>query len=158
MAKTKATSSFGQALTLAARRHRGRTAACLAELGLFPGQDQVLSSLGTVEALTMSEIATQLHIRPPTASKMIARMASQNLVDRRGKDDDARLVEVFITDAGRALLEKLARITKKIEKETLFGLDDKDERRLRRLLKKVTKNLGGKNAADSGDTDTGIED
>jgi DNA-binding MarR family transcriptional regulator len=156
MAKTKSNSNVGYFLTLAARRHRVRTAALLSEVGLFPGQDHVLDSLSQVEAMTMSEIAGQLNIRPPTASKMIARMAAQGLVERRGKDDDARLVEVFITVTGKALLEKLAKISRKVEKESLGGFDDKDERRLRRLLKKVAKNLGGKADPAAKDDDESI--
>jgi MarR family transcriptional regulator, organic hydroperoxide resistance regulator len=142
MAKNDTSSNVGHFLTLAARRHRVRKAALLVEHGLFPGQDQVLISLGEVEAMTMTEIAVQLNIRPPTASKMIARMAAQGLVERRSKDEDARLVEVFITEAGKMLLVRLGKISKKVEKESLAGFDDKDERRLRRLLKKVAKNLG----------------
>jgi MarR family transcriptional regulator, organic hydroperoxide resistance regulator len=143
MAKMKSFDGVGHMLTLAARRHRVRTAVMLAEHGLFPGQDQVLQSLDRQDGMTMGEIADQLSIRPPTASKMIARMTAQGLLERRGKEDDARLVAVFITDAGKALIEKLAKIAKKVEKDSLVGLDDKDIRRLRRSLKRVAKNLGG---------------
>jgi MarR family transcriptional regulator, organic hydroperoxide resistance regulator len=156
MAKIKSDSNVGHFLTLAARRHRVRAAALLLDVGLYPGQDHVLHSLSQSDAMTMSDIASHLNIRPPTASKMIARMAAQGLVDRRSKDDDARLVEVFITDAGKLLLEKLTKISKKLEKESLSGLDDKDVRRLRRLLKKVAKNLSAQSAA-SGDDEDGIE-
>lgn len=141
MAKDKIIDPVGQALTLAARRHRVRTAALLADLGLFPGQDRVLQSLAPVESLTMSAIAEELAIRPPTASKMAARMAAQGLIQRKGKDDDARLVMVSITEDGRSRLDQLRRIAKRVERDALAGLDDKDMRRLRRLLKKVARNL-----------------
>jgi MarR family transcriptional regulator, organic hydroperoxide resistance regulator len=143
MAKFKSAEGIGPILTLAARRHRVRTAVLLAELGLFPGQDQVLHLLGGTDGLTMGEIADQLSIRPPTASKMIARMAAQGLLERMSKEDDARLVAVFITEAGRALGGKLGKIAKRVEKDSLAGLDDKEIRRLRRSLKRVAKNLGG---------------
>ena len=143
MAKMKSFDGVGPMLTLAARRHRVRTAVLLAELGLFPGQDQVLQSLDREDGMTMGEIADQLSIRPPTASKMIARMTAQGLLERRGKEDDARLVAVFITDTGKALIEKLGKIARRVEKDSLAGLDDKDIRRLRRNLKRVAKNLGG---------------
>ena len=151
MAKIKLIDPVGQMLTLAARRQRARRAAMLAELNLFPGQDQVLQSLSLNDGLTMGSIAEQLSIKPPTASKMIARMTAQGLLERRGKDDDARLVAVYITDEGRARIEPLRKIAKRIEKEALAGLDDKDVRRLRRLLKKVSKNLGGDTIGLDGD-------
>ncbi len=159
MIKTKAKlpDPVGQMLTLAARRHRSRIGAHLSSIGLFPGQDQVLRALSHTNGLTMGEIATLLNIRPPTASKMVARMGAEGLVERRGKGDDARLVAVFITEEGATRAADLDRIARRIEKDALAGLDDKDARRLRKLLKKVAKNLGAdddsSDAADSEDED-----
>lgn len=144
MAKVKVIDPVGQMLTLAARRHRVRTAALLSEIGLFPGQDKVLQSLAAADGLSMSEIAAGLNVRPPTASKMIARMAAQGLVERRGRESDARLVLVSITAEGLSRVDGLRKISKRVERESLAGLDDKDMRRLRRLLRKVSRNLGGK--------------
>jgi DNA-binding MarR family transcriptional regulator len=142
MPKSKVIDPVGQALTLAARRHRMRTAALLSEIGLFPGQEQVLQCLVDADGMTMSAIADHLNIKPPTASKMIARMAAQGLLERRGKDDDARLVAVFITGEGKSRIEGLRKISRRVEKNALDGLDEKEIRRLRRLLKKVGRNLG----------------
>jgi len=157
MAKDKALDPVGQMLTLAARRHRARTAALLNGIGLFPGQDKVLQALSAVEGLSMSAIAGHLNVRPPTASKMIARMAAQGLLARKGRESDARLVMVSITDEGLSRIEGLRRIAKRVERETLAGLDDKDMRRLRRLLKKVARNLGEKDdAAEADEPDADI--
>jgi MarR family transcriptional regulator, organic hydroperoxide resistance regulator len=149
--KAKTPDPVGQMLTLAARRHRSRIASHLANIGLFPGQDQVLRALTHADGLTMGEIAALLNIRPPTASKMIARMGAEGLVERRSKVDDARLVAVFITQEGTARATDLDRIAKRIEKEALAGLDDKDARRLRKLLKKIAKNLGDVDDGDEAD-------
>jgi DNA-binding MarR family transcriptional regulator len=151
MAKDKTVDPVGQMLTLAARRHRARHGAMLADIGLFPGQDQVLLALLRRDGLTMGEVAEELSIRPPTASKMAARMGAQGLVERRNASDDARLVTIHITDGGRALADDILRIARKVEKRMLDGLDDKDERRLRRLLRKAARNLGGEEASEDAD-------
>jgi DNA-binding MarR family transcriptional regulator len=148
MAKSRDMDAVGQALTLAARRHRAYTAALLSDIGLFPGQDQVLQLLAHQDGVTMSTIADELRIKPPTASKMIARMAAQGLLERRGMEEDARRVAVFITDEGQGRMDQLRKTAKKVEKQALAGLDDKDMRRLRRLLKKVARNLGERTPAD----------
>jgi DNA-binding MarR family transcriptional regulator len=148
MAKGRVVDPVGQMLTLAARRHRARQANLLSDIGLFPGQDQVLRALMRQDGLTMGEIADELLIRPPTASKMAARMGAQGLVERRSSAEDARLVTIHITDEGRALVDRIERIARKLEKEILDGMDDKDERRLRRLLKKAARNLGQDGAVD----------
>jgi MarR family transcriptional regulator, organic hydroperoxide resistance regulator len=80
---------------------------------------------------------------------MIARMAAQGLLERRGMEEDARRVAVFITDEGRGRMDQLRTTAKKVEKQALAGLDDKDIRRLRRLLKKVARNLGEQTSADT---------
>lgn len=141
MAKDTISDPVGQSLILAARRHRARQAALLAELGLFPGQDQVLKALLARDGLTMSEVAAELQIRPPTISKMAARMGAEGLVERRSASADARLVTIHITDAGRGLAERLQAVSKKLEKQMLKDMDDKDSRRLRRLLKRAARNL-----------------
>jgi MarR family transcriptional regulator, organic hydroperoxide resistance regulator len=148
MAKFRDIDAVGQALTLAARRHRACTAILLSEIGLFPGQDQVLQLLAHQDGVTMTAIADELRIKPPTASKMIARMAAQGLLERRGIEEDARRVAVFITDEGRGRIDQLRKTAKKVEKLALADLDDKDIRRLRRLLKKVARNLGVQTPAD----------
>jgi DNA-binding MarR family transcriptional regulator len=142
MAKSSEGKEVGHALTLAARRHRAYTAVLLAEIGLFPGQDQVLQLLSQQDGVTMTVIADALRIKPPTASKMIARMAAQGLLERRGTDDDARKVAVFMADEGRSRIDQLRKTARKVEKQALSGFDDKDVRRLRRLLKKIARNLG----------------
>jgi DNA-binding MarR family transcriptional regulator len=148
MAKPRDIDAVGQALTLAARRHRAYTAILLSEIGLFPGQDQVLQLLAHQDGVTMTAIADELRIKPPTASKMIARMAAQGLLERRGMEEDARRVAVFITDEGRSRIDQLRKTAKKVEKHTLADLDDRDIRRLRRLLKKIARNLGTQTQAD----------
>jgi DNA-binding MarR family transcriptional regulator len=158
MAKDKTADPVGQMLTLAARRHRARQAAMLAEIGLFPGQDQVLLALLRRDGLTMGEVAEELSIRPPTASKMAARMGAQGLVERRNASDDARLVTIHITVQGRALADAIRRIARKIEKQMLAGLDDKDERRLRRLLRKAARNLNGEEVSGQPDEDVEAEE
>ncbi|MGL4243483.1 MAG: MarR family winged helix-turn-helix transcriptional regulator [Beijerinckiaceae bacterium] len=142
MAKAGADDRIGQALTLAARRLRARHAEMLSEIGLFPGQDQVLKALLAQDGLAMGEIAAMLSIRPPTASKMAARMGAQGLVERRSSSEDARLVTIHITEEGRALADRMDRIARKLEKRMLADMDEKDERRFRRFLKRAARNLG----------------
>jgi DNA-binding MarR family transcriptional regulator len=123
-----------------------------------------LRALVQKDGLLMGEIASLLSIRPPTASKMIARMSQQGLLERRGQDGDARVVAVFITEEGLRRAQDLNAIARKVEKEALDGLDSKDERRLRKLLKRMARNLDPQEASEEGadledeeDEETGAE-
>lgn len=133
--------NIGSALTLAARLHRARMAELLSDLGLYPGQEQALQFLAANEAPTMGELAEALNVKAPTVSKTIARLSQQSLVERKVGENDGRLVRVGLTQQGRDRVAALAGLAEHIEQDLTRGLDGKDKKRLRRLLRKAAKNL-----------------
>lgn len=146
-------------LVQAARAHRTRAGVHLARIGLHPGQEAVLKALADQDGQSMSELAAALSVQPPTVTKMIARLGAQGLVTRQVSASDGRLARVFLTELGRDRVTAVDAAWKRVEKEALAGLDDKDRKRLRRLLKMVERNLlPGAAAADDPDDDDGIED
>ena len=133
--------SVGWALVQAARLHRSRMGDKLGSLGLFAGQEQVLQALAASGLMTMGELASILRVRPPTASKTVSRLAALGLVERRPEPDDARVVRVKLTEAGLAKAAAIEGLWDDVEAELLDGFDGKDRRRLRKLLRKVARNL-----------------
>jgi DNA-binding MarR family transcriptional regulator len=142
--------TLGYRLTHTARLQKALSARLLSELGLFPGQDSVLKLLIEQDGRTMGDLANALRVRPPTASKTIARLTTQGLVERRAMDGDGRLVRVFLTAAGRDRGGSIDKIWDTLEGEMVAGLDGKDRKRLRKLLRKVEKNLAVRLGADGG--------
>jgi DNA-binding MarR family transcriptional regulator len=132
-------------LVQAAKANRVRCGAHLARIGLHPGQDSVLKSLSEEDGQTMSELALTLAVQPPTVTKMITRLAAHGYVVRQASDRDGRLARVFLTDEGRALVKDIDKLWKKLEKEALAGIDEKDRKKLRKLLRMVERNLAGAN-------------
>lgn len=146
-------------LVQAARAHRTRAGVHLARIGLHPGQEAVLKALAERDGQSMSELAAALVVQPPTVTKMIARLGAQGLVMRQVSAADGRQARVFLTDVGRDRVGAVDTVWKRVEKEALAGLDDKDRKRLRRLLKLVEKNLlPGSTADDDADEDDAAED
>jgi DNA-binding MarR family transcriptional regulator len=139
--------SVGWALVHAARLHRTRMGEQLVELGLFPGQEQVLQALAASEIMTMGDLAELLRVKPPTASKTIARLAAQGLVERQTEPGDARIVRVRLTQQGAERAGTISHRWDAVESELLDGLDGKDRKRLRKLLRKAARNLSGKDSA-----------
>ena len=142
--------SIGYRLTHTARLQKALAARLLATLGLFPGQVAVLKLLSEQDGRTMGDLATALRVRPPTASKTIARLTSQGLVERRATDGDGRLERVFLTEAGRERSASIDGVWDQLEAEMVAGLDGKERKRLRKLLRKVEKNLALRLGADGG--------
>ncbi len=148
-------------LAQAAKAQRARAGVHLSQLGLFPGQEVVLKSLATNDGQTMGELAAGLAVQPPTVTKMVTRLATYGFVVRQTSEKDGRLARVFLTEPGRALVAEVDKVWKRLEKEALDDIDDKDRKRLRKLLRKVEKNLlaaNGTEVRSDGPTDDDLED
>jgi DNA-binding MarR family transcriptional regulator len=143
-------------LAQTARAHRTRAGVHLGRIGLHPGQEAVLKALADADGQSMSELAAVLAVQPPTVTKMIARLGAQGLVTRQVSAADGRLARVYLTDAGRERVLAVDTAWKRVEKEALAGFDDKDRKRLRKLLKAMEKNLlpGVSADDDDGEDDT----
>ena len=89
----------------------------------------------------MGQLATILSVRPPTVTKMVARLGAQGFVERKLAKDDARQACVYLTDMGRNCIHDLDKLWKQLEKDALNGIDDKDRKRLGKLLRVIEKNL-----------------
>lgn len=133
-------------LAQAAHSYRVRAGSQLARIGLHSGQESLLKALSADDGMTMSDLAASLGVQPPTVTKMIGRLAAQDYVERRTSKGDGRQAEVFLTERGRRAIESIDKVWKRIEKSALDGIEDRDRKRLRKLLRQVERNLGAKRA------------
>ena len=133
--------SVGWLLTQAARLHRFHLSEDLADKGLYAGQEQLLRALVPAEALSVGELSEILQVRPPTVSKSINRMARLGFIQRYSETSDRRTVWVKLTPKGRALAESVETSWNKVERDLMRDFDEKDRRRLRKLLRRASRNL-----------------
>lgn len=138
-------------LSQAAHAYRVRSGGQLSRIGLHSGQESLLKSLSTDDGMSMSDLAASLGVQPPTITKMISRLAAQDYVERRASTGDARQAEVFLTERGRRAIATIDKVWKRIEKAALADIEDKDRKRLRKLLRQVERNLGAKHSAPTSD-------
>lgn len=118
------------------RRKRAMTRSIHA-CGQSPAQLHVLSLLSELGPATVSHIAAQIGITPPSASATVDRMVDAGLVVRERNEDDRRVVTVSLAPAGREVLERslggrhdsLARI--------LAQLDDDELRATIRVIERL---------------------
>ncbi|MHC5655850.1 MarR family winged helix-turn-helix transcriptional regulator [Stappia sp.] len=136
-------------LSQAAKAHRSRAGTHLSRIGLHPGQEAVLKVLFEMDGQTMSQLAAALSVQPPTVTKMVTRLSAQGFLRRASSETDGRLARVFLTDEGRGLVDTIDKAWKRLEREALAGMDDKDRKKLRKLLRQVEKNLGSRSADDA---------
>ncbi|MBA4782975.1 MAG: MarR family transcriptional regulator [Rhizobiales bacterium] len=129
-------------LAQAARAHRVSFGAELSNLDLHVGQEIVLKVLSEKDGQTMGMLASELGVQPPTVTKTVTRLANQGFLERRASSQDARQSYVHITEKGRLLIRQIDKKWKQLERRALAGIEDKDRRLLRKLLKRVEKNIG----------------
>ncbi|MCC2113740.1 MAG: MarR family transcriptional regulator [Hyphomicrobiales bacterium] len=129
-------------LARASRAYRTRAAQLMTAYGIHPGQDSLLKTLAESDAQTMGALASALEVRPPTITKMISRLSAQGLVRRESSTDDARLARVYLTEEGRARAALIDKTWIDIEVDALAGIDAKDRKKLRKLLRRIERNLG----------------
>lgn len=147
--KHPAEKSLGWILVQTARAHRSRVGARLSEIGLYAGQEQALQALASSGPLTMGDLASFLHVRPPTASKTVSRLTDLGLIERMEEHRDGRVVRVKLTGKGLSKAQEIDRICAELEIELLAGFDLKDRKKLRKLLQRVVCNLGQSRASES---------
>jgi len=123
------------------RAHRTHVGELLAGHGLYVGQDMVLVELWQDDGLRGGDLADRLGVEPPTITKMLRRLESCGLVERRADQEDARSLRVYLTGQGQALEEPVLRCWERAEQTVLAGMNARDRQTFRRLLDRVKDNL-----------------
>lgn len=91
-------------------------------------------------------LAGRLVSRAPDITRLVDKLVERNLVDRERLADNRRVVHVGITEAGLALLEKLATEVRECHVRQLGHMGESEMRTLIELLRKAR---GPHEAADS---------
>ncbi|WP_245514908.1 MarR family winged helix-turn-helix transcriptional regulator [Jiella endophytica] len=118
---------------------------------IYPGQDNVLITIGKSDGITLRDLAEKLAVRPPTVTKTIARLVAQGLVEKRLSDTDARQSRAFLTAEGAALVERVQQAQKSLERRALSGFTERERKAFRRYLIRVQKNLAETDEETGGD-------
>lgn len=133
--------TIGFALSQACKAHRTAVDAVLRAHHLHVGQEMILMRLWEQEGQTQTQLADQLCVEPPTVTRMIQRMETEGLLERRADLEDARIQRVFLTAAGRALREQVEACWAQVEAATVVGFTTEERMLLRRLLLQLRDNL-----------------
>lgn len=113
------------------------TASPAAQRGPLP----VLQLLATKQPLTNAEIVEALDIRPSSVSALVAKLEERGLIARQPDPDDGRVMQITLTAAGQALIEKRRAQHDAISEDILGGLSDSEQATLNQLLNKLLDQL-----------------
>lgn len=106
-----------------------------------PGARLVLSLLAVEDGRSQRQIVDESHLRPPTVSVIVKKMAEEGLVELRADEEDLRVIRVYLTSEGRkADREGIERI-RAVDAKGLSGLSEEETKSLMSLLGKIRDNL-----------------
>jgi MarR family transcriptional regulator for hemolysin len=109
--------------------------------GATRAQWAVLSRLNRSEGLKQSELAELLDLQPISLTRLLDRLAENELIERRPDPNDRRVNRLYLTPAARPLLDQLTALGEDLMAEVLEGVDDKSVSRLHADLGVMRENL-----------------
>jgi MarR family transcriptional regulator, organic hydroperoxide resistance regulator len=104
----------------------------LEPLGLTHPQYLVMLALWQRSPRSLGELAGELAMEPATLSPLVKRLEAQGRVTRSRRVDDERVLEIALTDGGRALRERALDVPRQVMERV--GMDAAEVGRLRDAL------------------------
>jgi len=125
----------GYKLRLASQRHLEIFSQHL--LDITPTQFSILARLYEVGEASQNQLGRLVAMDAATTKGVIARLLEKNLVEARADPNDARRLQISLTEAGRELTIDAIEKARKITKDTVANLNGRDVKRLLELLDKI---------------------
>ena len=123
------------------RAHHHRIADSLRELGLYVGQEMIMSQLWEKEGVAQSELADACGLEKPTITKVMERMSEAGLIRVEKDQKDRRVRRVYLTERGRSLKGEVRRRWYLVEEQLFKGLSERDKNALRQFLERMRANM-----------------
>ncbi|MBN1042458.1 MarR family transcriptional regulator [Clostridium botulinum] len=93
------------------------------------------------EGCSLSELSKKLRISKPSASNLIDRMVSSELVTRILNSEDRRSIKILITSKGIKIIEQAINRDKDFRLQILNFLSNEERQTLYKILVKMEKNM-----------------
>ncbi|TVV76604.1 MarR family winged helix-turn-helix transcriptional regulator [Sphingomonas solaris] len=133
--------SIGLKITVLARQMRQCFDERVGEIGVTRAQWSLIAAVARNPGATQRTIATQLEVTDVTAGRMIDRICSDGLLERREHPTDRRAYCVYLTPAAQPVLQKLMAVAEEHEQALFASLEKADVDRLNELLDTLSHNV-----------------
>ena len=131
--------SMGRLVGFAARAVTALTAELLAEHGLTVPQWIALTALWREDGLTVTALARYTKATVPAASRLVDRMVGQDLLERKARKSDRRVVEVWLTPKAQSM-RSLMGLYQDVNERVLEGFSETEAKRAAAYLERITAN------------------
>ena len=118
---------------------------CEAE-GISDRYRLILLFLGRNDGSTQLDIVNWTKLKAPTISLTLQMMEEDGLIKRVINENDKRNINIFLTETGRKMIDKIIVLIHETEDILFNGIDKKDIQLLEEVLRKMLSNVGDCNA------------
>lgn len=106
--------------------------------GLTGPQVTAIKVLENFGALSLTDLSARMSSTNSTMTGIADRMERDGLVERIRSETDRRVVQIALTEKGRALAAQIPVASMALFADALRSLDERDRRDLTRILRKLT--------------------
>lgn len=103
----------------------------------------MISVVATNPGATQRTIAESLEMSEASAGRLIDRLCTDGLLERRERDDDRRAHAVYLTDATIPLMEGLSDVAAWLEQMAFEGFTEDELQLLEKFVNRLHDNVSG---------------
>ncbi|RAN48799.1 MarR family transcriptional regulator [Herbaspirillum rubrisubalbicans] len=133
----KLTSSFPYLLNRVGVRMGELFSRRIAPYGVTLPMYRVMAVLMEFPGKSLGELCSMTTVELSTLSRLIGTMENKGLVSRRRQENNARTVEIYLTDEGQTMLAELMPIAKHYEDVATGGLSAAQIKALKKTLSEI---------------------
>ena len=112
-----------------------------ANLNITPQQWSVLTHLWSNEGVTQQKLADVFSKDKTSITRLLNNMEKADLIKRERVTKDKRNKKIYVTDRSKLLKEESIKIAEKTLIELLTGIDPKELKLTKKVLKQIVANL-----------------
>lgn len=118
------------------------TESAVREVGITSAQQAALAVLSDNPGINPAELARRCMVSPQAMNSLLGRLEARGYVQRAPHPKHGTLVEIKLTQPGRAVFEEADALVAKVEERVSAGLSEQDLATVRDLLARIAANAG----------------
>jgi MarR family transcriptional regulator for hemolysin len=134
---------FAESLHIAAHSWRIALDRRLRPLGFSRSLWMVLLHVSLKDGISHRELAERLGIEAPTLVRLVDRMESEGLLNRRASETDRRVKHLHLSPAGHKEVERIRAVAAEVRREALADLDQTEVNTALDVFRKIRSKLEG---------------
>ena len=101
----------------------------------------ILHVLRCHDGCTQLDIVNYTLLKAPTISLTLTNMESDGLIYRKENTDDKRITNIYITDKGKEINEKMRILAEGLKNDFIKGISIQEQEEVKKVLLKIMKNV-----------------